>query len=136
MSVTSPFVASMHVAIGGALGALARYQVGRGMTAWLGPATIGQFPWATLAVNVIGSLAMGIIAGWLARHGDMGSDQLRLFIGVGLLGGFTTFSAFSLELMVLIERGDAALALGYALVSVLAGLTALYVGLIVMRIAA
>ena len=135
MSVTSPIVASMHVAIGGALGALLRYQVGRGMTAWLGPQTIMGFPWATLTVNVIGSLAMGILAGWLARHGDLGSEQLRLFVGVGLLGGFTTFSAFSLEMMVLIERGDSALALGYSLISVLAGVTALYIGLIIMRIA-
>ena len=135
MSVTSPIVASMHVAIGGALGALLRYHVGRGMTAWLGPQTIMGFPWATLTVNVIGSLAMGILAGWLARHGDLGSEQLRLFVGVGLLGGFTTFSAFSLEMMVLIERGDSALALGYSLISVLAGVTALYIGLIIMRIA-
>ena len=136
MSVTSPLFASATVAIGGAVGAVSRYQLGRAITAWLGPLTVSAFPWATLAANVIGSLAMGLLAGWLARHGDMGSDQIRLFVGVGLLGGFTTFSAFSLELMVLIERGDAALALAYAAVSVLAGLTALYIGLIVMRVAA
>ncbi len=135
MSYTPPMIASLHVAFGGALGALLRYQVGRGMTAWLGPKAIMGFPWATLTVNILGSLAMGLLAGWLARHGDMESEQLRLFIGVGLLGGFTTFSAFSLEMMVLIERGDTSLALGYSLVSVLAGVTALYVGLIVMRIA-
>jgi len=134
MAVTSPLYATLHVAVGGALGAALRYQVGRLMTAWLGPVTITAFPWATLTVNVLGSMAMGLLAGWLARHGDVGSDQWRLFIGVGLLGGFTTFSAFSLEMMVLIERGDSALALGYSLVSVLAGVTALYVGLIIMRI--
>ncbi|HEX5644247.1 MAG TPA: CrcB family protein, partial [Erythrobacter sp.] len=63
-------------------------------------------------------------------------EQWRLLLGVGLLGGFTTFSAFSLELMLLIERGQAATALTYAAVSVLAGLAALYLGLIVMRVAA
>ena len=79
---------------------------------------------------------MGLLAGWLARHGGTGSGQMRLLLGVGLLGGFTTFSAFSLELMLLIERGQAATALTYAGVSVLAGLVALYLGLIVMRVAA
>jgi CrcB protein len=105
------------------------------MTAWLGPATMTAFPWATLTVNVLGSLAMGLLAGYLARHGQ-GGDQWRLFLGVGVLGGFTTFSAFSLELMLLIERGQAAQGLIYAAVSVLAGLTALYIGLILMRLTA
>ena len=72
--------------------------------------------------------------GFLARYGQ-GGEQWRLFLGVGLLGGFTTFSAFSLEMMVLVERGQAAQAFIYAAVSVLAGLSALYVGLIAMRVA-
>ena len=134
MSAISPIAASLHVAAGGAVGAVLRYQLGRGMTHWLGPQVVTAFPWATLAVNVIGSLAMGLVAGWLARHGGGDGENVRLFAAVGLLGGFTTFSAFSLELMVLIERGQPATALGYALVSVLAGLTALYIGLIVMRL--
>jgi CrcB protein len=111
-----------------------RYQLGRGMTHWLGPQAVTAFPWATLAVNLTGSFAMGLLAGFLARHGQ-GGEQWRLFIGVGLLGGFTTFSAFSLELMVLVERGQAAQAFAYAAVSVLAGLSALYLGLIAMRVA-
>jgi CrcB protein len=77
---------------------------------------------------------MGLLAGWLARHAQ-GGEPLRLLIGVGLLGGFTTFSAFSLELMVLAERGQAGQAFIYAAVSVLAGLSALYIGLIAMRVA-
>ena len=136
MSAIPPLAASLHVALGGAIGAVLRYQLGRGMTAWLGPQTMATFPWATLAVNVIGSLAMGLLFGWMTKQGPAGSEQMRLLLGVGLLGGFTTFSAFSLEMMVLIERGHSVTALGYALISILAGLTALYVGLIVMRLAA
>ena len=134
MSAPSPLMASLHVALGGAIGSVLRYQLGRAMTHWLGPQAVTAFPWATLAVNLIGSLAMGLLAGWLARHGE-GGEPLRLFIGVGVLGGFTTFSAFSLELMVLAERGQAGQAFVYAAVSVLAGLSALYVGLIAMRVA-
>ncbi|MGV3556097.1 MAG: fluoride efflux transporter CrcB [Croceibacterium sp.] len=134
MNAPSQLLASSYVALGGAIGALLRYQTGRWMTHWLGPNTITAFPWATLTVNVVGSLAMGLLAGYLARHGQ-GGDQWRLFLGVGVLGGFTTFSAFSLELMLLIERGQAAQGLIYAAVSILAGLAALYIGLILMRLA-
>ena len=134
MSALSPFMSTLHVAVGGAIGSVLRYQSGRWMTAWLGPQAMTMFPWATLAVNAVGSLLMGLLAGWLARHGE-GGEPLRLFIGVGVLGGFTTFSAFSLELMVLAERGQAGQAFVYAAVSVLAGLSALYVGLIAMRVA-
>ena len=135
MTAPSPLAASALVALGGAVGSLARWQAGRGMTRLLGPQQVAAFPWATLAVNVAGSLAMGLLAGWLARHGS-GGDTWRLLVGVGLLGGFTTFSAFSLELMFLIERGQGSLAFIYAAVSVLAGLSALYIGLIAMRVAA
>ena len=134
MNAPSQLLASSYVALGGAIGALLRYQAGRGMTHLLGPIVVTALPWATLTVNVVGSLAMGLLAGFLARHGQ-GGAQWRLFLGVGVLGGFTTFSAFSLELMVLIERGQAAQGLVYAVVSVLAGLSALYVGLILMRLA-
>ena len=134
MNAPSQLLASSYVALGGAIGALLRYQTGRLLTHWLGPNTVTAFPWATLTVNVLGSLAMGLLAGYLARHGQ-GGEQWRLFLGVGVLGGFTTFSAFSLEMMILIERGQAAQGLIYALVSVLAGLTALYLGLILMRLA-
>lgn len=134
MSTLSPVMASLHVALGGAIGSVLRYQVGRGLTYWLGPQAVMNFPWATLAVNLSGSLAMGLLAGWLGRHGEAG-EPMRLLLGVGLLGGFTTFSAFSLELMVLAERGQAGQAFIYAAVSVLAGLSALYIGLIAMRVA-
>lgn len=134
MNAPSQLLASSYVALGGAIGALLRYQNGRLLTYWLGARAVTAFPWATLFVNVVGSLVMGMLAGFLARHGH-GGEQWRLFIGVGVLGGYTTFSSFSLEMMMLIERGQAVQALTYALISLLAGLTALYIGLIVMRLA-
>lgn len=126
----SPVAASATVALGGALGAVGRYQLGRAITQLVGPGAL--FPWATLAANVLGCLAMGAVFGWLARSG-YSSEALRLLLGVGLLGGFTTFSAFSLEMLLLIQRGAAGLAVGYAGISVLAGLAALYIGLVIMR---
>lgn len=132
----SPIAALVNVAVGGAFGAVLRYQFGRSMTAWLGSAAMGVFPWATLAVNAIGSLLMGFLAGWLAFRAGEGGEQLRLLLGVGLLGGFTTFSAFSLELMMLIERGQLGLAALYALLSVALGITGLFAGLALMRAAA
>jgi CrcB protein len=135
MNAPTPLVASLHVALGGAIGSVLRYQLGRGMTHLFGPQAVSAFPWATLTVNIVGSFAMGLLAGYLARYGEAG-EPARLLLGVGLLGGFTTFSAFSLEMMLLIERGQAAQGFVYAAVSVLAGLSALYIGLIVMRLTA
>ena len=136
MTTPTPLTASGLVALGGAAGAVLRYQAGRALTGLLGPAAVATFPWATLLVNIVGSLAMGLLAGWLARHGSTTGETWRLLIGVGLLGGFTTFSAFSLEMMLLVERGQPGTAFVYAAISVLAGVTALYIGLIVMRVAA
>ena len=140
MSNTTPqLYASLSVALGGGIGALARYQLGRFMTAWLGPNIVMTFPFPTLAVNAIGSLLMGLLAGWLALRGDglgMQGDQLRLLLGVGLLGGFTTFSAFSLEMVLLIQRGQFLFATLYAVLSFALGFTGLMMGLAVMRVAA
>ena len=115
------------------MGAWLRYASGVMIGRSLGPAS--QFPWATLSVNVLGSLAMGLLAGWLARHGT-GGENWRLLLGVGLLGGFTTFSAYSLELVLMIERGAILSAALYAGVSILAGVAALVAGLALMRVAA
>jgi fluoride exporter len=125
--------ASLSVALGGGIGALLRYQAGRAITAWLGTANVATFPFATLAVNTIGSLLMGVLAGWLARD-PATSEPARLLLGVGLLGGFTTFSAFSLELVMLIERGQFMLALLYVMLSVGLGVTGLVLGLNLSRI--
>lgn len=110
--------------LGGALGAGARHLAGRAALGWFGPG----YPWGTLAVNLIGGLLMGALAGSLARLGQ-GGEQWRLLLGVGALGGFTTFSAFSLDMMNMIERGDWIAATGYALVSVIGALAALALGL-------
>jgi CrcB protein len=121
---------SLIVAAGGALGAVARYSVGL----WaqrLFPTT--QWPWATLTVNVVGGLLMGLLAGWLAFRSGPHSESLRLFAAVGVLGGFTTFSAFSLEAVLLIERRQLTLAGGYVLASVILSIAALFIGLMVAR---
>lgn len=125
--------ASLYVVLGGGLGSWLRYASGVMIGRSLGPAS--QFPWATLSVNVLGSLAMGLLAGWLARHGT-GGENWRLLLGVGLLGGFTTFSAYCLELVLMIERGAILSAALYAGVSILAGVAALVAGLALMRVAA
>lgn len=115
---------------GGAMGAALRYQLGR----FVGQAVPGAtWPWATLAANLIGGFAMGLLAGWLARGSAVSGEPIRLLIGVGLLGGFTTFSAFSLETLLMIERGQAIAALGYVLASVVGAVGALALGLTLMR---
>ncbi len=132
MSTLSPFAATLNVAIGGAFGAALRYQAGRALTGWLGASTISVFPFATLAINTLGSLLLGVLAAWLARHGENG-DQMRLLLGLGLLGGFTTFSAFSLEVVVMFERGQFLFAGLYAFLSVALGITGLMVGMAITR---
>lgn len=115
------------VMVGGAIGAGARHLVGQILLARLGPG----FPWWTLSVNIAGSLLMGLLIGWLARSG--GSDQARLFLGVGVLGGFTTFSSFSMEFWALFERGQMAQAAAYVGASVIIGIAACGVGMVMMR---
>ena len=120
---------SLIVMLGGALGALGRYQFGRMATHVMGPG----WPWGTLGVNIIGGFLMGVLAGWLARHGSVHGEQIRLLIGVGFMGGFTTFSSFSLEVMLMIERGQWGSAAAYALLSVLLAVGGLFAGLLLTR---
>jgi CrcB protein len=119
------------VMAGGAIGAGLRFLLGRTTLHHFGPG----FPWGTLSANILGGFAMGLLVGILARYVD-GGEGWRLFLGVGLLGGFTTFSAFSLETVNMIERGALGIAVGYALLSVLASVGALFVGLWIVRVTA
>ena len=118
------------VALGGALGSMARYGVGVAVGR-LSPGA--AWPWGTLTVNVVGGLAMGLLAGWLSFRGGAGQNGVRIFATVGLLGGFTTFSAFSLETALMIERRQFALAGGYVAASVALSVLALFIGLMVAR---
>ncbi|WP_298336870.1 fluoride efflux transporter CrcB [uncultured Erythrobacter sp.] len=126
----SPLMASLYVAIGGGLGAVLRHQLGRAVTHMAGSNT--AFPWGTLAINIVGSLAMGVLLGWLARSplAAQTNETLRLALGVGLLGGFTTFSAFSAEMVTLVHRGFLIQAFGYGSASVIAGMAAFLIGLV------
>jgi len=110
------------VMTGGALGAGARYGVGRALEGLLAQG----WPWPTLAINVAGGFLMGLLAATLAR--GAAGENTRLALGVGVLGGFTTFSAFSLETVSLIARGQVTAALAYIAASVLGALAALYAG--------
>lgn len=132
MNAPSFLTASVLVAIGGGLGSWLRYIVSRMTVSLIGPIRASDFPWATLSVNVLGSFAMGLLVGWLARFGEGGQD-LRLLIGVGLLGGFTTFSSFALEFALLVERGAIGSALTYVGLSLVAGFAGLFLGLMLMR---
>jgi CrcB protein len=116
---------ALLVAAGGALGALARYGVGMAAARWLGPA----FPWGTLIVNVAGGLAMGLLIARVSPE----QVALRLGLGVGLLGGFTTFSAFSLETVRLMEH-QPGLAMLYVAASVIFSVGACWAGLSLGRI--
>lgn len=132
MNAPSFLTASALVAIGGGFGSWLRYLVGGLTSSLIGPSRASDFPWATLSVNVLGSFAMGLLVGWMARYGQGGQD-LRLLLGVGLLGGFTTFSTFALEFALFIERGAIASAMGYVGLSLLAGFAGLFLGLMLMR---
>jgi fluoride exporter len=116
------------VAVGGAVGSVCRYLTGIGMTRLFGTA----FPWGTLTVNVAGSFAIGFLTELVARKFNA-SMEMRLLIVVGFLGGFTTFSSFSLDTMALMERGATVAAFSYVLVSVVVSLLAAFGGLALGR---
>ncbi len=116
----------VQVALGGALGASARYLTNTAVMRWIGPG----FPYGTVLVNVLGSFLMGVLVVFLAQKGG---TKLAPFLMTGLLGGFTTFSAFSLDAFTLWERGQVAVAGAYIAASVVLSLMALVVGILTMR---
>jgi fluoride exporter len=115
------------VMTGGAIGAALRYLTGLALAAR--PAN--GWPWGTFAVNIAGGFAMGLLAASVLK--GSASESMRLFIGVGVLGGFTTFSAFSLEGFHMVQRGQAWMALGYAVASVAGSTAALAAGFALVR---
>jgi CrcB protein len=118
------------VMIGGAIGAGFRYHIGYAALRNLGPA----FPFGTWIVNLLGGLLMGVLAGQLARWTNAEGEPLRLFLGVGVLGGFTTFSAFSLETATMLIRGEVVMAAAYAISSVAGSVMMLFIGLYLVRL--
>ena len=121
----------LYVALGGAIGASLRHGAGlaavrMGLSGW---------PWATFAVNLLGSLLMGLLIGFLAFRGEAlgGGQGMRLFLATGVLGGFTTFSAFSLEIAQYIQKDDWLRAIAYAGASVIAGLVLVLIGMMIMK---
>ena len=119
------------VFLGAGIGGALRHGVNLGAARLLGTA----FPWSTLTVNIVGGFAMGMLAGWLAlKAGEAWTQPVRLFFATGVLGGFTTFSAFSLDVVLLWERGAGAAAAAYVLVSVILSIAGLLAGLYVVRV--
>ena len=116
------------VFIGAGIGGAMRHGVNLAAAALFG----AGFGYGTLAVNIVGSLAMGSLAAYLALQGEM-PQPWRLFLATGVLGGFTTFSAFSLDAALLFERGQLTLAVVYVVASVVGSIAALFAGLVLVR---
>jgi fluoride exporter len=123
-------IQTLLVFLGGGIGAAGRHGVNVAAARLLGTG----FPWGTLIVNVVGSFAMGLIAAWFAfRAGSGLSQHARLLLTTGVLGGFTTFSAFSLDAALLWERGAVVAAVSYVLGSVVVSIAGLFAGLALVR---
>ena len=121
---------SLLVFLGGGLGALLRHGVNLQAMRLLGP----SFPWGTFAINVAGSTAMGLCAGLITMRADgLVLQDARLFVMTGILGGFTTFSAFSLDALTMWQRGESAAACAYVIGSVVLSIAGLALGLAFVR---
>ena len=119
----------LAVAAGGAIGASLRHGVGLLAVRHLS----AGWPHGTFAVNLLGSLLMGLLVGWLALKAEGVHQATRLFLATGVLGGFTTFSAFSLEIAQFVQKDEWTRAIAYAGLSVLLGLALVLAGMIIMR---
>ena len=128
MTMVSQFSATLWVMAGGALGAAGRFHLGQLLAGLSG----SDWPLGSFTANILGGLLMGLLAGWLQMGGNV-APAWRRFLGVGLLGGFTTFSAFSLETANMLSSGAYWQAAGYALASVIFSTAAIFAGLILVR---
>jgi CrcB protein len=117
-------LACIYVFVGGGTGAVMRYLLGIQAAKLWGV----NFPYGTLIINILGSFLIGVIASYFALYSTESNQSLRLFLIVGILGGFTTFSSFSLETLMLLQRGEFWLAIGYILLSVLISLAVAHFG--------
>lgn len=115
--------------LGGGTGSVFRFYV----MGWVAQRAGLAFPYGTLTVNILGSVAMGLFIGWLARYAPPNAHDLRTLIAVGFLGGFTTFSAFSLDTVSLIERGQWGAAALYIALSIILCVGGLFAGLLLTR---
>jgi fluoride exporter len=121
---------SIAVFLGAGIGGVLRHLVNQLAARLAGT----DFPWGTLTVNIVGSVTMGLLAGWFAGKGEA-TQIWRLFLTTGILGGFTTFSTFSLDVVVLWQRGDLIGAAAYTAGSVILAVAGLFAGLLLMRLA-
>jgi CrcB protein len=120
--------AYLIVFLGAGIGGAMRHGVNIAALRFLGPA----FPFGTLTVNIVGSLILGLLAGWFAHRADPGQSW-RLFLTTGILGGFTTFSAFSLDVAALYQRGELGMTALYVLASIVLSVLVLFLGLFLVR---
>lgn len=121
----------LTVALGGAIGASARHGLGIITLRFFGPG----YPFGTLLANIFGGLLMGVLIGWLVREMPSNANSIRLFAAVGVLGGFTTFSSFSLDAIRMLETKAYGMFMGYVSASVILSIAAVGLGLFLMRAA-
>lgn len=121
--------AVLLIAAGGALGAVSRHMVNQAGLRLIGP----EWPWGTVAVNVVGSLLIGLLVGWLALAGRPDATEIRYAFGIGFLGAFTTMSVYALDVVLFIEKKAYGSALLFGLGTVAASVIAVLIGLIIAR---
>lgn len=123
--------AILAVAVGGGIGSVLRFVIGQVALQRFGPG----FPWGTLVINITGSFLIGVVAGLAATRSLGVTPLVRVFVATGVLGGYTTFSTYSLDAMTLFGEGSFSIGTAYTLGSVFLGVAAAYAGLVVARIA-